>query len=116
MKTKTQPNDCKKGCVERLFYIDNTKYIFPSLKPIGITHPQIRRDGSVDLEDKSRLSAEKAKQIIKNTLGDYIASQLQSLGKEERDWFLRQLKRIEGLSIRQIVRITGFTFNVVAKA
>lgn len=76
----------------------------------------IRRDGSVDLEDKSRLSAEKAKQIIKNTLGDYIASQLQSLGKEERVRFLRQLKRIEGLSIRQIARITGFTFNVAAKA
>lgn len=36
--------------------------------------------------------------------------------KEKRDDLLRKLKGIEGLSIRQIARITGLTFNVVAKA
>lgn len=70
----------------------------------------------IDPEDKSRLTDEEAKQMVKNTLGDFAASELQSMEKEERDRLLRQLKGIESLSIRQIARITGITFNVVAKA
>ena len=38
--------------------------------------------------------------------------QLQSMEKEIRDDFLRKLKAIEGLSIRQIARIIGFDYYV----
>jgi hypothetical protein len=36
--------------------------------------------------------------------------------KEQRDDCLRQLKENGLISVRQISRITGITFNIVAKA
>ncbi len=45
-----------------------------------------------------------------------MISELRHVGKDKRDEVLRRLKSIEGLSVRQIARITGFTVNVVAKA
>lgn len=71
---------------------------------------------SFDLKGTYRLTDDEANEIIKRTINDFKANQLQSMEKEKRDQLLRKLKVIEGLSIRQIARITGLTFNVVAKA
>jgi hypothetical protein len=40
-------------------------------------------------------------------MGITSISQLQQLGKEQRDDVLRRLKEREGVTIRQIARITG---------
>ncbi|SMD15905.1 transposase, partial [Sporomusa malonica] len=69
-----------------------------------------------NLERTKRLTDEEAKEIIKNAIGNLATTQLQSMAKDKRDDLLRKLKAIEGLSIRQIARITGLNFNVVAKA
>ena len=71
---------------------------------------------SFDLERTNRLTDEEAKEIIKKAIGNLATTQLQSMEKEIRDDFLRKLKAIKGLSIRQIARIIGLNFNVVAKA
>lgn len=69
---------------------------------------------SFSLKGTNRLTDEEAKEIINKTVEALAIGEFTE--KEKRDDFLRSLKAIEGLSIRQIARITGFNFNVVAKA
>jgi len=53
---------------------------------------------------------------VKQVLGNIETSELQTMEKTKRDGYLRQLKASEGVSIRQIARISGLTFNIVVKA
>ncbi|SMD17156.1 hypothetical protein [Sporomusa malonica] len=69
---------------------------------------------SFDLKGTNRSTDEEAKEKIKNAIDTLAITQ--SIEKEKRDDLLRKLEAIEGLSVRQITRITGFNFNVVAKA
>jgi putative transposase len=41
---------------------------------------------------------------------------LQTMEKEKRDEILRQLTEIEGVSYRQIARVTGISPNIIFKA
>ncbi|WP_371367644.1 hypothetical protein SRRS_15060 [Sporomusa rhizae] len=73
-------------------------------------------DNVFELKTKYRLTDEEAKQIMKQILGNLEWNELLTMEKEKRDGYLRKLKENEGISIRQVARITGLTFNVVAKA
>ncbi|RXJ00345.1 transposase [Anaerobacillus alkaliphilus] len=42
-------------------------------------------------------------------------NQLQQMKREDRDDFLRKLKKINGVSIRQLSRVTGISKNVIAR-
>lgn len=57
----------------------------------------------------------RAKQIIQAQLGTDSGTVLQKMGKKERDEALRKLKQ-NGLSVRQIERLTGISRGVVQKA
>lgn len=72
---------------------------------------------NVCMEDVSGkvLTETQAREIIEETIRK-PATQLQGLGKSERDVILHELKLIEGLSIRQISRITGIGLNIVKRA
>lgn len=63
-----------------------------------------------------RLSDEEGQEIAKTILEPAAISQLATMEKEQRNELLKKLKNNERLSIRQIARLTGLTFNVVAKA
>jgi len=63
-----------------------------------------------------RVTDEEAGAIIKRNLGKMTLSELRQVDKDKRDEIVSRLKEIDGLSIRQIARITGFTVNIVAKA
>lgn len=71
----------------------------------------------VCMEDISRivLTETQAREVIEEIIRK-PATTLQDLVKPERDAILHQLKIIEGLSIRQISRITGIGFNIVKRA
>jgi hypothetical protein len=69
-----------------------------------------------EIKNKPRLTDEEAKQIVKQVLGNIETRDLQTMEKTKRDGYLRQLKASEGVSIRQIARISGLTFNIVIKA
>ena len=69
-----------------------------------------------EIKNKLRLTDEEAKQIVKQVLGNIETSELQTMEKTKRDGYLKQLKASEGVSIRQIARISGLTFNIVVKA
>ena len=63
-----------------------------------------------------RVTDEEAGEISQRTLGKMTLSELRQVEKDKRDEIVSRLKEIDGLSIRQIARITGFTVNIVAKA
>ncbi len=68
-----------------------------------------------DTEKKKWTDAEVRYELIK-LMADRPVSTLNTMGKNERDEILRKLKAIEGISIRQIAKITALGRNIVANA
>ncbi|MCL6479252.1 MAG: transposase [Peptococcaceae bacterium] len=68
-----------------------------------------------DIEQK-RLSQEIARQVIAEKLNGRPVEALQQMPSDERKKILKQLKQTEGMSIRQIARITGLTVHAIYKA
>ena len=76
----------------------------------------IRQEDHVTcMEFEGRKNDEWAKEIIYSVLGDKSGTVIQKYDKKNRDNVLRQLKT-EGLSVRQIERLTGVNRGVVQKA
>lgn len=53
---------------------------------------------------------------IMRSLGIPNSSSLQQMNKKDRDKLLKKLKEIEGITIRQVARITGISKSVVQRA
>ena len=62
------------------------------------------------------LNDTQARQVIENVLQEMSVNILQEMSKTDRNAVLNQLKQEEGLSIRQISRLTGMSFNIVKRA
>lgn len=69
----------------------------------------------LEISEKKHLSDSEAKAIIHNVLHLESGTQLQTMGRKDRDSALGQLKE-NGLSIRQIERLTGINRGVILKA
>lgn len=69
----------------------------------------------LDDDRKERISDAQGQEIIRTVLKLKSGTQLQKMDKEKRDTALRKLKE-EGLSVRQIERLTGINRGVVLKA
>ncbi len=69
----------------------------------------------LDDDRKERISDAQGQEIIRTVLKLKSGTQLQKMDKEKRDTALRLLKE-EGLSVRQIERLTGINRGVVFKA
>jgi putative transposase len=78
-------------------------------------HQIINDDDCLDASDSSRLKDDEAIEIIRRVCGIASCKDLQKIAGEERDKQLRTLKE-QGLSTRQISRLTGLTRHVVLKA
>lgn len=70
------------------------------------------------LEDNKRirLTDEEAKEEIKKLIPRLQLAQVKSLPKEKRDEVIIRLKRIEGVTQRQLARMLGISPNLVFKA
>ena len=66
-------------------------------------------------EQKFRLSDADAKEIIRKISKCESAIEVQHLEQKQRDKYLKKMRE-KGLSIRQISRLTGVSFNIVRKA
>ncbi len=79
-----------------------------------------RKNTDVGLDEEvtrsSRLSDEEARPIIKRVLGQVEIAKVKSLPRVQRNEHLRRVKRIEGLSHRQVARIFGVSPSLVFKA
>jgi putative transposase len=69
----------------------------------------------ISIEEYKRLTDREAREKIQKII-DMTFAEIQQLDKEKRDEIVRKLKDIEGISIRQLARITGLTINVIARA
>ncbi len=69
----------------------------------------------LEISDKHHLSDTAAKEIIQEVLHLESGAQIQTMNRENRDSSLRLLKD-NGLSVRQIERLTGINRGVVLKA
>lgn len=70
----------------------------------------------LEIDETSRLLDQEARVIIEKKTSPMSLGELRLAEKSKRDEILINLKQQDGLSIRQIARITGFTVNIVAKA
>ena len=66
--------------------------------------------------NKRRLSDEQARVEIRKRLGTVEIAQVKSLPKLERNKLLRNVKGIDGLSMRQAARILGVSLSLVFRA
>jgi putative transposase len=69
----------------------------------------------ISIEEVKRLTDNEAREKIHRNV-DMTFAEIQRLDKEKRDEIIRRLKDIDGISIRQLARITGLTVNVIARA
>ena len=73
------------------------------------------QDVCLEIEDNDfRLTDDEAREIIRKISKCKTATEFQNLSIEKRDKYLKNLRN-QGLSIRQISRLTGIGFNIVRK-
>lgn len=79
-------------------------------------HKQIKDAPCLEIDDSYRISDQKALEIIRSLCKINNGRELQKIGREQRDSYLKQLKGTYKLSIRQIERLTGINRGVVFRA
>ncbi|MTI80455.1 MAG: transposase [Firmicutes bacterium] len=94
--------------------------IFSSGREKGIElfinyHEEDNSDKCLDYETFIKLTDNEVRQLIKG-LGIESISELQHLEKSKRDFILRKLKRIDGVSLRQLSRLTGISKSVIHRS
>jgi len=72
-------------------------------------------DHCLESEATKRISESAAYEIIKQTIQDQPVTALQTMDQDARNLILRRLRN-DGLSLRQIGRLTGLPFHIVRKA
>jgi REP element-mobilizing transposase RayT len=70
-------------------------------------------DCCLDEVKQIRLNEDKAFNLIREKLKEHSIAALQSMPQNERKEAIKQLKAIDGLSLRQIVRITGLSYHEI---
>ncbi|WP_416358821.1 transposase [Desulforamulus putei] len=70
----------------------------------------------LDINETKKISDKEAKEIIERYGNLKAAGELRKLEKDKRDEVLRKLKQIQGISTRQIARITGISQSVITRA
>ncbi|MEL7568271.1 MAG: transposase [Dehalobacterium sp.] len=70
-------------------------------------------DKCLEYEVNKRIDDIEAREIIKRIARVDNIYDIQGFEKERRNEIVKRAREIEGLSIRQIVRITGISFNIV---
>jgi len=73
------------------------------------------KDKCLEYEVKKRMDDMDARETIKKIAKIKNIHELQGMEKETRDKIIINIKETDGLSIRQIARITGLSFNLVQK-
>ena len=78
-------------------------------------HKTIQTENCLEMDESKRIHDEDAKQIILRISSINIPSHIQLLDHNTRDEFLKKFKK-EGLSTRQIARLTGIPRGIILKA
>lgn len=73
-------------------------------------------DKCLDMEEKRVIPDEEARRIIMALCNIQNATGLQKMDRGRRNHYLKELREVHGLSIRQIERLTGINRGVVLRA
>lgn len=73
---------------------------------------EVNDDQCLDLKESVKLSDNQVREYLR-TVGITSSSMLQQMDREERDAVLAKLKKLNGISSRQISRITGISRSVI---
>lgn len=77
---------------------------------------ELNDDTCLDIEDTFRITDQEAREIIQKLCKIKSAPELQIMDKWQRYFYLKQLKKEYGLSIRQIARLTGINRGIIFKS
>jgi len=78
---------------------------------------QDSNDKFLDIEEKQqKINDERLYEVIQKILKGQSLGELQSMEKASRDKMIRKIKSIEGVTQRQIARVTGINQSLVFKA
>ena len=125
-----RPEEYKWSSCAAYYNADRHSATFPDPSPIlGIVHKEIKlaikrlqkfteegnEDSCLDCDETKRISESEAYEITKEILKGKPITALQTMDHDGRDKILGCLRK-EGLSLRQICRITGLPFHIVRKA
>ena len=72
-------------------------------------------DKCLEYKENKRLNDDEAREIIKDIIKVKKISEIQRFEKEKRNEVIRKIKEVDDISIRQISRITGLSYNMVLK-
>ena len=73
-------------------------------------------DNCIEVNEGKRLTDEEVKGIIQKYISGKITTELQNIEKITRDEIIRKIKAVDGVSTRQIARLTGISQSVISKA
>lgn len=76
---------------------------------------ECREDSCLEVKNSVKVADQEVLALMKSS-GIPNGSTIQQMNKKDRDKILKQLKDIEGVSIRQVARITGISKSVVQRA
>ncbi|MFA9560651.1 hypothetical protein ACERII_25455 [Evansella sp. AB-rgal1] len=72
------------------------------------------KDQCLDLTENVKLSDDQVRESLR-TLGVTSNSMLQQMSKEKRNMIISKMKKLKGVSIRQISRVTGISKSVIGR-
>lgn len=109
--------ECPPGLTDTAFILgiiaDNEEAAIAQLKEYT---KHENSDKFLDIEVKPKKSDESLYQDIQALLNGQPVTVLQTMDKQKRDEIIRQAKKIEGATQRQIARVTGINQSIVFKA
>lgn len=70
----------------------------------------------IEINEAKRMTDDKVKKIIQKYAKVKMPTELQNMEKIKRDEIVRKIKEMNGISTRQIARLTGISQSVIAKA
>ena len=72
--------------------------------------------GVLDIDRRERKSDDELRAYMENLLAGQPVLRLKTMKKGERNRFLQQVKKVKGVTQRQIARVTGLNANIIFKA
>jgi len=73
-------------------------------------------DNCIEFNEAKRMTDEEAKKIIQKYASVKIPTELKNMEKIKRNEIVRIIKEVDGISTRQLVRLTGISQSVISKA
>jgi putative transposase len=73
-------------------------------------------DNCIEINEAKRMTDEETKKMIQKYAKVNMPIELQNMEKIKRDEIVRKIKEVDGVSTRQIARLTGISQSVISKA